>query len=153
MRVFFTIFTVTLLFSCSGTDSATNESEKNTVESEQNIDKSQEITVNDSKETNKQKSNDKQQDKYYNLLFEKVPEIEAKQKEIAKLSNGDVKLKTTIDFELIDGKYYLARIFEDHQDNIVTLWRFYIDSKTDEILYYNVIEDNLISLKEWRKSL
>lgn len=90
--------------------------------------------------------------RYYNALYEKVPEIKKKAKEVQDLSNGKVHLGVMIDFGSTDGKYFTAKVYEDHTSHIVTIWDFYINIRTLNIMYYDVVEDKLVSLQEWRKA-
>ncbi len=42
------------------------------------------------------------------------------------------------------------KVDEDNGNNIATLLNFYVDPRHDEVLYYNVVNENLIPLEEWR---
>lgn len=47
-------------------------------------------------------------------------------------------------------KYYWVKVGEDNRDNIATIYNFYVDPKLEEVLFYDVVNDNLITLEEWR---
>lgn len=47
-------------------------------------------------------------------------------------------------------KYYWVKAGEDNGDNIVTHMHFYVDPKHNEVLFYDVVNDTLVSLEYWR---
>jgi hypothetical protein len=87
---------------------------------------------------------------YLNKLIENVPEITEKSEEIEYLSNKEVKLKISIDLNDPENGFYLVKVFEDHNDHIVTIWWFRIHKDSYLIEYYDVIDDKYISLEKWR---
>jgi hypothetical protein len=47
-------------------------------------------------------------------------------------------------------KYYWVKVGEDNGDNIVTHLNFYVDPKSEEVLFYDIMKDTLMSLEYWR---
>lgn len=47
--------------------------------------------------------------------------------------------------------YYWLKVGEDNGTNIVTQFNFYVDPVREQVLYYDVVNDTLLTLEDWRK--
>ena len=47
--------------------------------------------------------------------------------------------------------YYFVKVSEDNEQSLVGIYSFYVYLPSEEIKFYDPIEDNVISLEEWRK--
>lgn len=85
-------------------------------------------------------------------LIDTLPEIEALVDNIAKNSQEKNHLTIWIAADPSETKikYYWVKVGEDNGENIATLYNFYVDPKLDQVLYYDVVNDTLITLEEWR---
>jgi hypothetical protein len=86
-------------------------------------------------------------------MVEILPEVNSLADEISKNSQDKNHLSIWIAADPIETKikYYWVKVGEDNGDNIATLLNFYVDPRHDEVLYYDVVGDTLITLKEWRE--
>lgn len=85
-------------------------------------------------------------------IIDTLPEISALANNIEEKSKGKNHLTIWMAADPSETKikYYWVKVGEDNGDNIATLFNFYVDPKHDEVLYYDVVNDTLITLEEWR---
>jgi len=85
-------------------------------------------------------------------LVEILPEVNSLADEISKNSKDKNHLTIWIAADPTETKikYYWVKVGEDNGDNIATLLNFYVDPKLEDVLYYDVVNDTLITLEEWR---
>ena len=50
-----------------------------------------------------------------------------------------------------DFKYYWVKVVEDNGGNLVTHFNFYVNEKTFEIRYLDVVNDRELTLSQWRR--
>jgi hypothetical protein len=91
-------------------------------------------------------------EKYYRILFKKIPEIIDKSKRIAKETNRKVRVRTYIDFSKTYNGFYPVKVYESHKSHAVTIWRFRINKNNFDILFYDSIKDTTIALEKWRSN-
>ncbi len=86
-------------------------------------------------------------------LIEVLPEVNSLADEIEKNSQDKNHLTIWIAADPSETKikYFWVKVGEDNGDNIVTLHNFYVDPKRDEVLYYDVVNDTLVTMEYWRK--
>jgi hypothetical protein len=91
-------------------------------------------------------------------LEKNVPEIETFQRQIDKLSDGQVKL--IMRFDEVPGKnstelyhdYYVIYVGEDHPDHTVRWNTFYVKGDLSKILVENIVSGDIVTLDQWRKT-
>jgi hypothetical protein len=88
-------------------------------------------------------------------LIEVLPEVNSLADEISKNSQDKNHLTIWIAADPTETKikYYWVKVGEDNGDNIATLLNFYVDPRHDEVLYYDVVNDSLVSLEFWRANI
>lgn len=85
-------------------------------------------------------------------LVDTLPEINSLAEEIENNSNEKNHLTIWVAAKPSETKikYYWVKVGEENRDNITTLLNFYVDPRHEEVLYYDVVNDTLITLEEWR---
>ncbi len=134
MRNLFLIFPI-LLFSCgeTGTKTVSSSKKPDSIDSTSAIEK-----INPEEKVVE--------------LVENLPEVKKRMEEIDLNSHH----KNILNIWISDGpeitklKYYLVKVGEDNGVNTVTLFNFYVDPVSEEILFYDVIRDTLLHLEYWR---
>jgi hypothetical protein len=88
-------------------------------------------------------------------MVEVLPEVNSLAEEIEMNSNGKNHLTIWMAADPSETKikYYWVKVGEDNGDNIATLMNFYVDPKQEEVLYYDIVNDTLVSLEIWRENL
>lgn len=84
-----------------------------------------------------------------------VPELMNYKHFIEKQSSGKAHLIVETDFSLLkigEKKFYSVYIGEQWDDHRVNWEWFYVSEQMDEILWYNLVNDEFYSLEEWRNS-
>lgn len=84
-----------------------------------------------------------------------VPELIDYKQFIEKQSSGKAYLIVETDFSLLnigEKKFYPVYIGEQWDDHRVNWEWFYISEQMDEILWYDLVDDEYYSLEEWRNS-
>ncbi|MBD2300546.1 hypothetical protein H6G80_06820 [Nostoc sp. FACHB-87] len=88
-----------------------------------------------------------------NLVW-KLPQVQRKAREIAKLSRGTIKLGAVVDGSPTENEpYYTVRIFENQSDYDSTIYWFRVFNNNGLIEVLDVIENKYISLDEWQQQL
>ncbi|MBU7581621.1 MAG: hypothetical protein KAF91_01690 [Nostoc sp. TH1S01] len=86
-----------------------------------------------------------------NLVW-KLPQVQRKAREIARLSKGTIKLGAVVDGSpTANEPYYTIRIFENQPDYDSTIYWFRVNNNTGLIEVLDLIENKYISLDEWRE--
>jgi hypothetical protein len=120
-----------------------------------NNSRNQQPTINDSTNNHEaisKEDDSKREDQIVNLIMN-LEEVKQKAQEVEKLSHGKRHLSSYIETSpTTTDPYYWVKVAEDNGDNYVTYYTFAVDSKTQSIKYYDVINDSLVSLSQWRKS-
>lgn len=96
----------------------------------------------------------------HDILLEKVPEIREYESYIREMSSGEAHLviQTYEEVEMTVGdegekeKYYPIYIGEQWKDHRVNWEWFYIHEDLQQIYWYDVVEDTLFPLEEWRST-
>lgn len=84
-----------------------------------------------------------------------VPELIDYKQFIEKQSNGEAHLIVESDFSLLkigDRRFYPVYVGEQWDDHRVNWEWFYVSGQMDEILWYDLVDDEYYSLEEWRNS-
>lgn len=84
-----------------------------------------------------------------------IPELIDYKKFVEEQSSGEAHLIVEIDFLLLkigEEKFYPVYVGEQWEDHRVNWERFYVSEQMDEILWYNLVDDEFYSLEEWRNS-
>lgn len=140
----------TILFSC-GDNSGEKELTTSPTETEKTIDGTK---VEPEVEAPKPKKDthvkiSKTEDKLIDEIW-KLPEVQALSDKIARESKGKRHLVGRISSEPSDDQeYYGISIAEDNGEALATYFEFRI-YPDNSIYYYDVVEDQELSLKEWR---
>jgi len=88
-----------------------------------------------------------------NLVW-KLPQVQRKAREIARLSKGTIKVGVVVDGSPTPNEpYYTVRIFENQPDHDSTIYWFRVSSTNGLVEVLDVIENKYISLDEWRAQL
>jgi hypothetical protein len=105
-------------------------------------------------EKDKIERNSELEDKICKLVFE-IPEVKESDKYIQKVTKGQRQLIIWISDtpEETDNHWYYVKASEDNGMSLVTHFNFCVNPKNLEIKYYDILNDTLISLDEWRKQL
>lgn len=92
--------------------------------------------------------------KAMDLVWE-LPEVKERAKYVEKQTNGKRKLIIWACEYIDDAKsdFYWIKVGEDNGNEYVTHFNFYVYAKTQEIKFYDVVNDKIISISKWRKSL
>lgn len=86
-------------------------------------------------------------------LIMDLQEIKMRNAEVERLSKGKRRLSTYVESPpSSDDPNYTVKVAEDNGSNFVTYYTFAVDGKTRAIKYYDVVQDTLISLNDWRKT-
>jgi hypothetical protein len=86
----------------------------------------------------------------FNLVW-KLPIVQRKAREIARLSKGTIRVAATVDSSPTpEEPYYTVRVFENHVDHIDTIYWFRVLSPSGEIQVLDLVLNEYISLKEWK---
>ena len=87
-----------------------------------------------------------------NIVFN-LPEVQERAAYIEKQTNGERHLKVWISQtpQQADSEYYQVNAGEDNGASLVTHFNFYIHKESFELKYYDVANDTLISIADWRK--
>jgi hypothetical protein len=83
-----------------------------------------------------------------------VPEVQQKAQQILALSQGKVYLAAMVSDEANSQeilRYYNIQVFEQHPDQIVTIWFFRVDKLTGAITVSSVDGDTYLPLQAWRE--
>jgi hypothetical protein len=140
----------TILFSC-GDNSGEKELTTSQTETEKTIDGTkveQEIQAPKPKKDTHVKVS-KTEDKLIDQIW-KLPEVQALSDKIDRESNGKRHLVGRISSEPSDDQeYYGISIAEDNGEALATYFEFRI-YPDNSIYYYDVVEDQELTLKEWR---
>lgn len=82
----------------------------------------------------------------------KIKEVKKLNKNIIKTSKNTRKLSLILCKEPEENaKYYWIKVAEDNGSNFVTYFHFFVYPTDWKIKFYNVINDEVIELQEWRK--
>lgn len=93
-----------------------------------------------------------QEDQLIKLITD-LDEVKRKSIQVKKESNGKRHLSTYMDDSpAADDTDYWMKVAEDNGDSYVTYYTFAVDKKTRQIRFYDVLQDSLISLNQWRKT-
>ncbi|RYY23137.1 MAG: hypothetical protein EOP41_06670 [Sphingobacteriaceae bacterium] len=93
-----------------------------------------------------------EEDQLINLIVS-LEEVKRKSLQVKQESKGKRHLATYVDNSPTAGDTdYWVKVAEDNGDNYVTYYTFAVDKKTRQIRYYDVLQDSLISLSQWRKT-
>jgi hypothetical protein len=115
----------------------------------------QQPTINDSSNNHQvvsKEDDSKREDQIVNLIMN-LEEVKQKAKEVETLSHGKRHLSSYIENSpTTTDPYYWVKVAEDNGDSYVTYYTFAVNSKTQSIKYYDVVNDSLVSLSQWRKS-
>lgn len=88
-------------------------------------------------------------------LVTSVPELANYKRFIEQQSNGESHLIVETKFSLLkigETKFYPVYVGEQWDDHRVNWEWFYVSEQMDEILWYNLVDDEFYSLEEWRNS-
>ncbi|MBS7567068.1 hypothetical protein KHS38_21870 [Mucilaginibacter sp. Bleaf8] len=93
-----------------------------------------------------------EEDKVVNLIMD-LEEVKSKSAQVEKASQGKRHLATYVETppSNTDPDYWV-KVAEDNGSNYVTYYTFAVNGKTLQIRYYDVAQDSLISIKEWRST-
>lgn len=82
-----------------------------------------------------------------------IPEVKERAEYIKKETNDQRNLKIWIAARPNNNDdYYWVKAGEDNGMSLVTHFDFYVYPKTMSVKFYDVVEDKVLSLSEWRKS-
>jgi len=98
-----------------------------------------------------------------NYLIQSVPELLEYEKYISENSDGNAHLIIQVFHEVENvfmndskneclGKFYFVYVGEQWDDHRVNWDWFYVREDLNDIFWYNLLEDKVFSLKEWRDS-
>lgn len=83
-----------------------------------------------------------------------LPEIKQKSIEVEKDSKGKRHLSGyMVAIPTSNDLYYWVNVAEDNGDSYVTYYSFAVDNRDFHIEYYDSLQDSLISIEQWRKTL
>ncbi|QJD97212.1 hypothetical protein HH214_15715 [Mucilaginibacter robiniae] len=86
-------------------------------------------------------------------LVMNLEEVKRKSAEVEKESKGKRHLSGYVETApTIKDPNYWVKIAEDNGGSYVAYYTFAVDSKTHSIRYYDVVQDSLVSLSQWRQS-
>jgi hypothetical protein len=86
-------------------------------------------------------------------LIMNLDEVKRKSALIKKESKGKRHLSTYVETPpTAADPYYWVKVAEDNGGSFVTYYSFGVHAKTHTINYYDVMQDSLISLSQWRKT-
>lgn len=143
----------TILLSCSGNET-TDKKEIPAVEKQQQQDDEASISSDhsgDAKSNQTTASPLSKEDQLIDKVYD-LPEVQELEASIRKKSGGKRNLSLRISSEPSDDQeYYGVTVAEDNGAALATYYEFHVYPGF-EIRYYDVVEDQEISLDEWRKS-
>ncbi len=98
--------------------------------------------------------NDKNEQKICYLIFD-LPEVKERAKYIEKQTKGARRMIVWIyaSPKELNEQCYWVKAGVDNGTNYVAHFNFYVYPKTNEIKFYDVVNDTVISLSAWRKEL
>ena len=102
-----------------------------------------------------QNTDDLSENQIEEYLGTSVPELIDYKQFIEKQSNGEAYLIVETDFSLLkigDRRFYPVYVGEQWDDHRVNWEWFYVSEQMDEILWYDLVDDEYYSLEEWRNS-
>ena len=86
-------------------------------------------------------------------LIMNLDEVKRKDSLVKKESKGKRNLSTYVETPpTAADPYYWVKVAEDNGGSYVTYYSFGVQAKTHAIKYYDVVQDSLISLSQWRKT-
>lgn len=87
-----------------------------------------------------------------NIVFN-LPEVKERAAYIEKQTDGKRHLKIWISqtTHQANSDYYQVNAGEDNGASLVAHFNFYIHKETFEVKYYDVVNDTIISIADWRK--
>ncbi|WP_158827425.1 hypothetical protein [Mucilaginibacter lacusdianchii] len=86
-------------------------------------------------------------------LIINLEEVKRKGDQVEKLSKGKRHLSTYVETEpTAQDPNYWVKVAEDNGGSLVTYYTFAVDGKTKQIQYYDVVQDTVLSLKQWRQT-
>ena len=87
------------------------------------------------------------------ILIMNLDEVKHKDSLVKKQSEGKRHLSTYVETKpTAADPYYWVKVAEDNGGSYVTYYSFGVQAKTHAIKYYDVVQDSLISLSQWRKT-
>ncbi|WP_242056602.1 MULTISPECIES: hypothetical protein [unclassified Nostoc] len=87
-------------------------------------------------------------------LVWQLPEVQRKAREIERLSKGAIKVGAVVDVSPTPNEpYYTIRIFEDQPEYDSTIYWFRVSRTSRMIEVLDLIENQYISLEEWKEQL
>lgn len=90
------------------------------------------------------------EDKILDTIF-KLPEVKDRQQYIEQQTKGERHLKVWFSTEpTAADKFYSVNVGEDNGSNLVTHFQFKVYTDSMRIMYYDVPNDSLITLQQWR---
>jgi len=93
------------------------------------------------------------EDKVITLVME-LDEVKRKSAQVTKNSNGKRHLATYVEtLPTATDPNYWVKVAEDNGGSYVTYYSFAVDAATHNICYYDVTQDSLISITQWRKTI
>jgi hypothetical protein len=97
---------------------------------------------------------DKNEQKICDMILA-LPEVKERAKYVEKQTKGKRHLMVWIydTPKESNEEYYWVKAGEDNGTNYVTHFNFYVYPKNNEIKFYDVVNDTVISLTTWRKEL
>jgi hypothetical protein len=92
-----------------------------------------------------------EEDKVVALVMD-LDEVKRKSAQVVKDSKNKRHLVTYIETPpTADDPYYWVKVAEDNGGSYVTYYSFAVHKITHNISYYDVMQDSLISIAQWRK--
>ncbi|MFD1258351.1 hypothetical protein ACFQ3S_16215 [Mucilaginibacter terrae] len=93
-----------------------------------------------------------EEDQVINMVMN-LDEVKRKSALIAKESKGKRHLSTYVETPPTAAQpYYWVKVAEDNGGSYVTYYSFGVQAKTHAIMFYDVMQDSLISLSQWRNT-
>jgi len=94
------------------------------------------------------------QEEHLVKLIMNLEEVKRKSAIIEQESKGKRHLATYVEtLPTADDPNYWIKVAEDNGGSYVTYYTFAVDGKTQLIRYYDVMQDSLLSLEQWRQSI
>lgn len=95
---------------------------------------------------------DNEEDRIVNLIMD-LDEVKRKDSIVVKLSKGKRRLSTYVEaIPTATDPYYWVKVAEDNGGSYVTYYSFAVHPKTYQVSYYDVTQDSLITIDQWRKT-
>lgn len=139
MKAYYLLFTIITISSCQSKIKSDNKPEK--------LESSKDTLTDPQPELNAE-------DKCISLV-EKLPEVIELGEQINENSKekNHLTLWVAADPSETKIKYYWIKAGEDNGYNIATLLNFYVNPNSEEILFYDIVNDTLVNLDFWREKL